>query len=171
MDGVGWAWAQGLPATAVLWSAGLAWFAVCAAVLVRVDLREHRLPNRWTLRLGLGGLAAMTGGAALAGRADLVLSSVLGGLGYAAAMLVLHVLSRGGLGMGDVKLAAGLGAYTGVLGGSAVVAAGLGAILLGGAVAAVLVAARRASRSTALPFGPPMILAAAAVLAFAPAGG
>ena len=39
MDGVGWAWAQGLPATAVLWSAGLAWFAVCAAVLVRVDVR------------------------------------------------------------------------------------------------------------------------------------
>lgn len=170
MSGVGWAWGQGFTTTAVLWSAGLVWFAVCAAVLVRVDLREHRLPNRWTLRLALGGLVLVAGGAAAAGRADLVVSSVLGGLGYAAALLGLHVLSRGGLGMGDVKLAGGLGLYTGVLGPSAVVAAGLGAILLGGLVAGVLVVARRATGSTALPFGPPMILAAAAVLVAVPAG-
>lgn len=167
MSAVEWAWTQGWPATAVLWSAGMAWFAVCVAVLVRVDLREHRLPNRWTLRLALGGLLAMTGGAALAGRGDLVVASLLGGLGYAAAMLALHVLSRGGLGLGDVKLAAGLGLYTGVLGPGAVLAAGIGAVLLGGLVAGVLVAARRADGSTPLPFGPPMVAAAATVLVLA----
>ena len=164
MSGVGWAWTQGAPATAVLWSLGLVWFALCAAVLVRVDLREHRLPNRWTLRLALGGLAAMTGGALLAGRGDLAVSSLLGGLGYAVAMLALHVLSRGGLGMGDVKLAGGLGIYAGVLGPPAVLAAGVGAILLGGAAAGVLVLARRATGQTALPFGPAMVVAAAGVL-------
>ena len=46
MSGVGWAWTHGAPATAVLWSLGLVWFAVCTGVLVRTDLREHRLPNR-----------------------------------------------------------------------------------------------------------------------------
>ena len=65
MSGVGWAWTHGAPATAVLWTLGLAWFAVCSGVLVRTDLREHRLSNRWTLRLALGGLAMMTGGALL----------------------------------------------------------------------------------------------------------
>ena len=110
MSGVGWAWTHGAPATAVLWTLGLAWFAVCSGVLVRTDLREHRLSNRWTLRLALGGLAMMTGGALLAGRGDLALCSLLGGLGYTVAMLALHVLSRGGLGMGDVKLAGELGA-------------------------------------------------------------
>ena len=46
----------------------------------------------------------------------------------------------------------------------AVVAAGVGAILLGGLTALVLVALRRASRSTALPFGPAMVVAAVGVL-------
>ena len=130
MSGVGWAWTHGAPATAVLWTLGLAWFAVCSGVLVRTDLREHRLSNRWTLRLALGGLAMMTGGALLAGRGDLALCSLLGGLGYTVAMLALHVLSRGGLGMGDVKLAGGLGVYTGVLGPTAVLAAGVDTIML-----------------------------------------
>ncbi|MGW5853519.1 prepilin peptidase [Micrococcus antarcticus] len=162
-----WAWAvaAGHITTAAVWVLAVAWFALCCAVLVRTDLREHRLPNRWTLRLALGGLVGMAGGAALAGRWDLVAGGMLGGLGYAVAMFVLHLLSGGGLGMGDVKLAAGLGLYTGVAGGpAAVVAAGVGAILLGGLSALVLVALRRASRSTALPFGPAMVAAAVGVL-------
>ena len=167
MSGVGWAWTHGAPATAVLWTLGLAWFAVCSGVLVRTDLREHRLSNRWTLRLALGGLEMMTGGALLAGRGDLALCSLLGGLGYTVAMLALHVLSRGGLGMGDVKLAGGLGVYTGVLGPTAVLAAGVGAILLGGVVAGLLVLAGRATGRTALPFGPAMVAAAAGVLVLA----
>lgn len=160
MSGWGWAWTAGHAATGVVWSLALAWGVVCSAVLVRTDMREHRLPNRWTLRLALGGLFGMVGGALLAGRGDLALSGVLGAVGYAAAMLVLHVLSRGGLGMGDVKLAVGLGLYTGVVGPPVVVAAGLGAIVLGGLSAAVLVMLRRAQGSTALPFGPAMVVAA-----------
>ena len=109
----------------------------------------------------------MTGGALLAGRGDLALCSLLGGLGYTVAMLALHVLSRGGLGMGDVKLAGGLGVYTGVLGPTAVLAAGVGAILLGGVVAGLLVLAGRATGRTALPFGPAMVAAAAGVLMLA----
>ena len=64
-----WAWAvaAGHITTAAVWVLAVAWFALCCAVLVRTDLREHRLPNRWTLRLALGGLVGMAGGAALAG--------------------------------------------------------------------------------------------------------
>lgn len=160
----GWAWDAGAWPTLALWGAGLVWFLLCAAVLVRTDLREHRLPNRWTLRLWAGGLAAMGGGAVLAGRGDLLVSVVLGGAGYAAAMLVLHALSRGGLGMGDVKLAGGLGSYAGVAGPEAVVMAGVLAVLLGGLTALVLLALRRATRATALPFGPAMVAGAVVVV-------
>ena len=159
------AWQAGAWGTLALWGVGLVWFAACTAVLVRTDLREHRLPNRWTLRLWAGGLAAMGGGAVLAGRLDVLGSVLLGGLGYAAAMLVLHVLSRGGLGMGDVKFAGGLGSYAGVAGLDAAVAAGVLAILLGGLTALVLLVLRRATRATALPFGPAMVAGAAVALA------
>jgi len=165
-----WEWigAAGAALAGPLRAAALVWFAVCCAVLVRTDLREHRLPNRWTLRLLLGGLVGMAGAALLEGRPDAALAGVCGGLGYAGAMLVLHIVSRGGLGMGDVKLAAGLGVYTGEAGGAvAVLAAGVGAVLLGGITAAGLVLLRRACGSTALPFGPALVGAAVASLALA----
>ena len=144
--------------------------ALAAAGLRRLARRlsgRRQVRGRPALRLALGGLTMMTGGALLAGRGDLALCSLLGGLGYTVAMLALHVLSRGGLGMGDVKLAGGLGVYTGVLGPTAVLAAGVGAILLGGVVAGLLVLAGRATGRTALPFGPAMVAAAAGVLVLA----
>lgn len=156
-----WAWESGRVAALVVWAAALAWAVVCCAVLVRTDLREHRLPNRWTARLALGALIGACGGALLAGRGDLALAGVAGGLGYGLAMLALHLVSRGGLGMGDVKLAVGLGLYVGVFAGVVgVVAAGVGAVILGGLAAVVMVVARRARGSTALPFGPAMVAAA-----------
>ena len=148
------------------WIAGLVWAAVCAVVLFAADCREHRLPNRWTGALALGGALTAAAVAALTGDASVVATAMLCGLGYLVAMLVLHLLTRGGLGMGDVKLAGGLGLYTGVLGPGATVAAGVLAILLGGLVAVALVLTRRAHGSTALPFGPPMLVGAAVVLAF-----
>lgn len=147
------------------WITGLVWAAVCAAALFVTDLHEHRLPNRWTGALAVGGLLTAAAVAALSGEASVLLGAALSGLGYLAAMLVLHLLTRGGLGMGDVKLAGGLGLYTGVLGPGATVAAAVLAILLGGLVAVVLVLLRRAVASTHLPFGPPMLVGAAAVLA------
>ncbi|MDO5634994.1 MAG: hypothetical protein Q4G34_09025, partial [Micrococcus sp.] len=47
-------WVGGVGLT--LWLLGHAWAVLCCAVLVVTDLREHRLPNRWTLRLALGGV-------------------------------------------------------------------------------------------------------------------
>jgi leader peptidase (prepilin peptidase) / N-methyltransferase len=160
----GWAAALAGPA-GIGWSVGLAWAVVCAVVLFVTDLREHRLPNRWTGALAVGGVLTAAAVALLSGSSSVLVTALLCGAGYLAAMLVLHLVTRGGLGMGDVKLAGGLGLYTGVLGPAATFAAGLLAVLVGGLVAAVLVLVRRAHGSTALPFGPPMLVAAAAVLA------
>lgn len=164
-------WGTAVTGTAEIgWIAGLAWATVCAVVLVVTDCHEHRLPNRWTGALAVGGTLTAVAVALLSGEISVLLSAVLCGVGYLVAMLLLHLLTRGGLGMGDVKLAGGLGLYTGVLGPGATLVAGLLAILLGGLVAVALVLTRRARASTHLPFGPPMIVAAATVLAVVQVG-
>lgn len=138
--------------------AGLLVFAVCAVVLIATDLREHRLPNRWTgalaagggLTLGLGCLADDVGWSRF-------WSMLGGGAVYLTLMLLLHLISRTGMGMGDVKLAGGLGLYAGWLGWEHLLGAIVLGFVAGGVVALVLVLARRATGSTHLPFGPAML--------------
>lgn len=147
--------------------ASLAVFSVCAVILTVTDLREHRLPNRWT-----GALAA--GGAVTLGLACLVndagwsrfWSMLGGGVAYLGLILLLHLISRTGMGLGDVKLAGGLGLYAGWLGWDHLFGAIVLGFVAGGVVALVLVLTRRATGSTHLPFGPAMLLGTAAALLF-----
>ncbi|WP_323804065.1 A24 family peptidase [Sulfitobacter litoralis] len=83
--------------------------------LVRIDLREHRLPDHYTLPLIWAGL----GTNALAQRA-LPTEAIWGAiLGYVVFWLIgaVYFRSRGqeGLGLGDAKLLAAAGAWVGVL--------------------------------------------------------
>ena len=79
--------------------------------------------------------------------------------------LVLALISPRSLGMGDVRLAALLGAYLGFRSWPLVYLGLLAGFLVAAVVAVVLLAARRATRTTALPFGPALILGALLVLA------
>ncbi len=89
-----------------------------------------------------------------------MLRAAIGGAAlYAFYFLLLLVYPRG-MGFGDVKLAGLLGMYLGWLGwGQLAVGAFLG-FLLGGLVGGGLMAARRATRKSAIPFGPFMIAGA-----------
>lgn len=138
-------------------------FAVLAlgcAVLVAVDLDGHRLPDVVmvpTAALLLAGLAlaAQQGDSwAALGRA------VLAGLALGAGFLVLALISPRALGLGDVKLATLLGVFLGWFGWAAVLAGLVATFLLGGIVAVVLIVLRRATGSTALAFGPWLVLGA-----------
>jgi len=71
---------------------------------------------------------------------------------------LLHVASPHGLGLGDVKLAALLGLPAGWLGWETVWVTALLPFLLGGLAALALVATRRATRHTAIAFGPYLLL-------------
>ncbi|MDO8147084.1 MULTISPECIES: A24 family peptidase [unclassified Isoptericola] len=152
VSGPGWA----TPAVAVAAVAGLALFAV--------DVRTHRLPDALTypttaLVTGLLAVAgAVTGAWAVVAR-GLLGAAVLGG-GY----LVLHLLHRSGLGLGDVKLAVPLGLVTAWFGWPVLAATAVLPFLLGGTAALVLLATRRATRSTAIAFGPFMLGGAAVAL-------
>jgi leader peptidase (prepilin peptidase)/N-methyltransferase len=82
------------------------------------------------------------------------------GLGFGL-MLLVYLASRGGTGAGDVKLAALLGAMLGF----PQIAAGLPlGFILGGLAGVALLALRLKHRSDAIPYGPALIIGAAAVL-------
>ncbi|BBA99779.1 putative peptidase [Actinacidiphila reveromycinica] len=133
-------------------------------VLARVDLAVHRLPDVLTLP-ALGLTALLLAGAALLPSAHgswtraLLAAAVLGVL-YA----VLFFVNPAGMGFGDVKLAPTLGLVLGWYGWGAVVTGTFAGFLLGALVGLVLIATRRATRKTAMPFGPFMLAGALAAL-------
>lgn len=164
------------------WWAAPAWI-VWGAIMGRIsgiDLRELRIPNRL-----VGIAAAVTfpllalamidheGSARLADASLLrAVAGAVAGLGiYLALNVVAGIVLRGGsigLGMGDVKLAFVIGAHLAFVGWGPWF---FGLFFLGFLCQAViglgLIAARRATLKTAIPFGPFMVLGA--LLALLPA--
>lgn len=141
---------------------GAVYAVAVAGRLIRVDVREHRLPNALVLpgfafaAIGLVVEAVARGSPAL-----LLVASMLGA---AVGACLLALASGGGLGMGDVKLATLLVvALAGACGESAerAVAAFLGAAFLAGgaAGAAALVRSGDAWRREEVAFGPILLAA------------
>ncbi|OUE19902.1 Type IV leader peptidase family protein [Clavibacter michiganensis] len=125
-------------------------------VLVLADLADHRLPDRATApaAVAAAALALATGGSGL------LLQAAACGAGAALVLALLQSATGGGLGTGDVKLAGVVGLALGQLG-PAQVALGLAAgTLLGGVAATALLVGGRARASTAVPFGPWLVLGA-----------
>lgn len=158
----------GLYPAIVALGGAIAWFVVCGTVLFRVDLREHRLPNRWTGLLWLGAVVCLLTSSLIAPDESVVANrwqlTLLGSAGYLFVMVVLHLLTRGGIGMGDVKLAAGLGLYTGFLGIESFIVGIMLAFVIGGLQAVYLVVFRGAARSTRIAFGPAMLIGCAVTM-------
>lgn len=129
-------------------------FAVQSAVLAVIDARTHRLPDRWVLP-GYAIAGVLLPVAAIAAGAPLRIVGVAGG---AAALFVFYLLLRmlraGAMGGGDVKLAGVAGAHLGFLGWDTVLFGAVAGFVLGGLFGVMLLALRRATRRTAIPFGP-----------------
>ena len=132
--------------------------AAVTPLLWLADVREHRLPNRLVLpNLVLAMLAALAAGALGDG------TPLLAGLVTGAVLVALSLV--GGLGMGDAKLGAALAPTLGALGVEPLLLALLLALLGGGAVSLIGLAARRLRRGQAIAFGPFLLVGAWAVLA------
>ena len=136
-----------LPAFCFLGAIGVA--------LAFIDAAHHRLPDALTL-LSYPVALALLGVAALAvphgGHRFLVAL-----IGLAAAWLLFLIqalIYPAGIGWGDVKLSGVLGLYLGWLGVEALVAGLFLGYLLAALVGLVLLAARRATRRSQIPFGP-----------------
>lgn len=136
------------------------YLALVALPLAAIDVEQHRLPDVLTLPSYPIALALL-GAAALAdGHGRLMLSVLAGMAGLVAVYGLLHLVNPRGMGLGDVKLAGVLGAYLGWLGVDAWLVGAVLGVLLGGLTALVLLALRRVTAKSPLPFGPFMIAGA-----------
>lgn len=156
-----------LAGAAARWSAVLPAYVVLAAVsvvLVVVDVAHHRLPNR-VLYPGAVASAVLLAVAAAVQHDwwDVLRAGEAAGAVYVV-FFVLALISPRSLGMGDVRLAALLGAYLGFRSWPLVYLGLLAGFVIAAGIAVVLLAARRATRTTALPFGPALILGTLLVL-------
>ncbi len=158
--------------------AACAYFAVMAVRLTVIDVRHHLLPDRIVfpsyavaavLLLGAAGSLTSSGGpAAAAGSAGLFgvpgLRIVAGGAALWLFYFLLRAVYPPGMGFGDVKLAGVLGMYLGFLGWQHVFAGTFAAFLLGGLWSLGIIAARRGTLTSAIPFGPFMLAGTAAAM-------
>ena len=169
--------AAGLAGAWAVWASGPGWatpaFVVAAAAggaLGVIDGRTHRLPNAITYPTTAAVAVLLVLAAAAAGTwADLG-RAVVGAAALSAFYLVLHLVDRRGMGLGDVKLAVLLGGLAAWVGWGALAGAVLLPFLCGGPWSLALIVTRRATRRTAIAFGPFMLVGTAAALTWARLG-
>lgn len=131
-----------------------------AVVLALIDAGTHRLPNTIVLTSYPVGALLLVPVAAGRGEWGPLVRALLGMVALSTVYLLLALVSRGSLGYGDVKLAGLLGLYLGFLGWPAVWLGTLAGFLLAGLAAGALLATGRASRGSAIAFGPYMLAGA-----------
>ena len=166
--------------------AACAYFGVMAVRLTVIDVRHHLLPNRivfpsyavggvlllaaavTVLLAGAEGEAVPDGAARLFGLPGVRI--LAGGAVLWLFYFILRAVYPPGMGFGDVKLAGVLGMYLGYLGWGHVFAGTFAAFLLGGLWSLGLLAARRGTLKSDIPFGPFMLAGSAAAMLLLPAG-
>jgi leader peptidase (prepilin peptidase)/N-methyltransferase len=121
--------------------------------LSRIDLLEHRLPNRGTGSLAVGlGIAAVVANDSLRLQSGLVAGALSAGFFALAAALPPHAL-----GWGDVKLQGGLGFYLGFLDSRLVLVQCVAAFLVGGIVALIGILRKSHRVRDPIAFGPSLV--------------
>ncbi|MFG3125864.1 prepilin peptidase [Streptomyces sp. NPDC048201] len=133
-----------------------AWLALApvATLLAAVDLRVHRLPDPLTLPLTPAILALLALATWLPDHTGTYRTALYGALALGAAYLALHLLNPSGMGFGDVKLAPALGAALGWYGWPTLMLGTFAAFATGALYGVTLLLTRRATRKSAIPFGP-----------------
>lgn len=141
-----------LPAYLYLAAVGLA--------LALIDLDCKRLPDVLTLPSYPVAVVLLGAAAFFGSDSGSLLRALLGGLAMFAVYFALCFAYPAGMGFGDVKLAGVLGLYLAWLGWGALIVGAFAAFLLGGIFSLALIAARRATRASGIPFGPWMLAGA-----------
>jgi prepilin signal peptidase PulO-like enzyme (type II secretory pathway) len=142
------------------------YLAAVSGALVFLDVRLHRLPTCF-LRPAypITGLAVV-GDAALTGEWSRAGAAGLGALALGGAYLLMCLLPGGPMGLGDVRLAGVLGAVLAWVSWNALLTGAFGAFVLACLVVVPGLLLRRRAAGSHLPFGPFMLLAAAAAVVF-----
>ncbi|MGR4853263.1 prepilin peptidase [Streptomyces sp. LARHCF252] len=134
--------------------------APVGVLLTAVDFRVRRLPDPLTLPFAGAALALLGLTALVPEHTGEWTTALLGSLALGGGYFVLFLINPAGMGFGDVKLALGTGAVLGWYGWPTVMLGTFAGFLLGALYGGALVVARRASRKTAIAFGPFLITGA-----------
>jgi leader peptidase (prepilin peptidase)/N-methyltransferase len=136
------------------------YLAAISVALAVIDIDVRRLPDR--IVLPAYGVGLLLLGLVDALRGDLgAFGTAAAGAGAAALFYaVLWFVKPGGMGLGDVKLAGVLGLFLGHLGLAQLVVGIAAGFLIGGVTGVALLASKRSTRSSAIPFGPYMLAGA-----------
>ena len=154
------------------WHFGLSWalpaylyLSAISVALALIDIDTKRLPNTivlpsYPVAIALLTLASWNPG----GLSDwpALGRALIGGAALYGVYFLLMFIYPAGMGFGDVKLAGVVGLFLGWVGWGALVVGWFAAFLLGGVYSIGLLAAARANRKTGIPFGPWLLLGAAA---------
>ncbi|GAB2462812.1 A24 family peptidase [Jatrophihabitans fulvus] len=140
--------------------------ALVSTPLVVIDREHHRLPNRLVFTLAVAAPVLGTLVALAYGEWHPLLRAAEGAAAVFAVLFLLAFVSPKAFGYGDVKLGGILGGYLGWFGWAYVYYGIFAGFVLGTVVSIVLLATRRATMKTAIPFGPMLILGALVILAF-----
>jgi len=153
MGGLFWRWPE-LKDLAVLVP-----FAIALLVLLATDLDQRLLPDLITLpMIGIAAIVLVLGlSPLLAGKELAIVSGVAAAIAAPAFLFVTDKLLRGALGAGDLKLSVSLGLLCGI---TRLFVGFLLASVVFAVVLLLLIAFRRLSLRTAVPFGPVLIGAA-----------
>jgi leader peptidase (prepilin peptidase) / N-methyltransferase len=158
-----------LAGAAAGWSALLPAFLAIALVgtpLVVIDLDLHRLPNRLVVVAFAAAAALLTLAAAVRHDWAELLRAAEGAAAVFAVLFLLCLAAPRSFGFGDVKLGGVLGGYLGWFGWAYVYYGIFAGFLLGALLSVGLLASRRATMKTAIPFGPMLVVGPLIVLAF-----
>jgi leader peptidase (prepilin peptidase) / N-methyltransferase len=150
------------------WTPALpAWWLLAGVLLVlaRVDLAEHRLPDRVLLIGYVGGAASLTAAALVEGEPGRLARTGFAAVAAFAGMLALAVLVAPRLGLGDVKLVGLLSGYLGWVGWEEMVTGLAAGFLLGSVIGIWAVVRGRGGWRTEIAFGPALMVGALAVAA------
>ncbi len=151
-----------------LWASGPGWVtpavvvaAAAGGALAVIDARTHRLPNAITYPTTAVVALLLVAAAAAGDTWQALTRSAVGAALLGTCYLLLHLVHRAGMGLGDVKLAVLLGGVSAWFGWGALLGAGVLPFFVGGLASLVLIVLRRATRDTAIAFGPFMLLGTA----------
>ncbi|MCG7414318.1 prepilin peptidase [Microbacterium aurum] len=144
----------------VLVTVAYLYLAAISIALTLIDLDVRRLPNAIVLPSYVVLAVLFTASCLFGVPWEALLRSAIGGAALFAFYWLLRAIRPGGMGGGDVKLAGVLGAALGFIGWGALIVGAFAAFLVGGIVGIALMIGGRATRKTAIPFGPFMVIGA-----------
>jgi leader peptidase (prepilin peptidase) / N-methyltransferase len=133
--------------------------------LAAIDLATHRLPDKITLPSYVVATVLLVVAAIGEGEPERLVGVAACGAGLWLFYFALILAYPAGMGFGDVKLAGVLGLYLGWFGWQYALIGTFLAFLVGAVVGVALMASGRATRKTAIPFGPYMLIGAFLALA------